>query len=133
MRTSQLVTALSLAFALAGGAAAEDSPATLAQPQSPHTVAPAQAAPAKEQPPHLDNRGRKLAQMLDLTEAQQAQVAKILARQHEEIRKLWSEQKVPPDYRVSAMRAINDRARDQIRAILNDEQKNKYPAARPLQ
>lgn len=67
--------------------------------------------------------------MLKLTEAQQAEVAKILARQHEEIRRLWSEGKVPPNYRVSAMRAINDRARDQIRALLNDEQKEKYPAA----
>jgi phage shock protein A len=69
--------------------------------------------------------------MLELTEAQQTQLAKVLASQREQIRKLWRDQKVPPEYRVGAMRAINEQTEDRIRALLNDEQKKKYVASRP--
>lgn len=66
--------------------------------------------------------------MLDLTEAQQAEVAKILVSQREQIRKLWNDQTVAPEYRIGAMRAINYETEDRIRALLNDEQKTKYRA-----
>ena len=69
--------------------------------------------------------------MLELTEAQQAQLATILASQREQIRKLWRDQTVPPEYRVGAMRAINEETEDRIRALLNDEQKKKYVSSRP--
>jgi phage shock protein A len=69
--------------------------------------------------------------MLQLTDPQRAELARILASQHEEIRKLWREKKVPPEYRVSAMRAINDKTEERIRELLNDEQKTKYIASHP--
>jgi len=69
--------------------------------------------------------------MLELTETQQAQLAKVLASQREQIRNLWRDQKVPPEYRVGAMRAINDQTEDRIRALLNNEQKKKYVSSRP--
>jgi septal ring factor EnvC (AmiA/AmiB activator) len=107
------------------------APAALAEEQSPHS-APEQTTPRlRHQRPGLDNRARRLAKMLELTEAQQAELAKVLASQREQIRKLWSDQRVAPEYRVSEMRAINDQTEDRIRALLNDEQKKKYVSSRP--
>jgi hypothetical protein len=56
--------------------------------------------------------------MLELTEAQQTQLAKVLTSQREQIRKLWRDQKVPPEYRAGAMRAINEQTEDRIRALM---------------
>ena len=64
--------------------------------------------------------------MLDLTDSQQVELAKLLANQREQIRRLWSDGAVAPEFRVSAMRAISDKTEEQIRALLNDEQKKKY-------
>jgi hypothetical protein len=114
------------------------APAAVAEEQSTHSVVPEQTPP-RDQRPGLDSRARRLARMLELSEAQQAELAKVLASQREQIRKLWSEQRVPPEYRVSEMKAINDQTEDRIRALLNDEQKKKYitghspQASRPSQ
>jgi hypothetical protein len=108
------------------------APAAFAEEPAPHIAAPEQTnPPLGGQRPDLDNRARRLSKMLELTEAQQIQLAQVLASQREQIRKLWRDQKVPPEYRISAMRAINEQTEDQIRALLNDEQKKKYVASRP--
>jgi hypothetical protein len=107
------------------------APAALAEEPAPHIFAPEQTKPPRDQRPLLDNRARRLAKMLELTEAQQTELAKVLASQRQQIRKLWSDQKVPPEYRVSEMRAINDQTEDRIRALLNDVQKKKYVSSRP--
>jgi hypothetical protein len=107
------------------------APAASAEEPAPHILAPEQTKPARDERPDLDTRARRLAKMLELTEAQQSQLAKVLASQHEQIRKLWRDQKVPPEYRVDAMRAINEQTEDRIRALLNDEQKKKYVSSRP--
>jgi hypothetical protein len=105
----------------------------LAQEQSSRSVVPEQTASPRGQVPGLDSRAKRLAKLLDLTETQQAKLAQILASQHEQIRKLWSDQRVPSEYRVGEMRAINDKTEDQIRALLNDEQKKKYIASHAQQ
>lgn len=102
------------------------APAAPAEGQSPQSVAPERATPPRDKKPGLDHRAERLAKLLDLTEAQQFQLAKVLASRHERIRKLWSDQAVPPEYRVSQMRAINDETERQIRALLTEEQKKKY-------
>jgi hypothetical protein len=107
------------------------APAAFAEEPAPHIVAPEQTKPPRGQRPDLDTRARRLAKMLELSEAQQAQLATILASQREQIRKLWRDQTVPPEYRVGAMRAINEETEDRIRALLNDEQKKKYVSSRP--
>ena len=102
-------------------------PAVLAEEPIAHPVAATQPAPGKPAP-RLTAGQRKFAEKLELNDTQQAELAKILARQRQEIRKLWQQQNVPPGYRTAAMRAISDRTHDEIRAMLNDEQKKKYPA-----
>jgi Spy/CpxP family protein refolding chaperone len=101
-------------------------PAAPAEGQSPQSAAPERATPPPDKKPGLDHRAERLAKLLDLTEAQQFQLAKVLASRHERIRKLWRDQAVPPEYRVSQMRAINDETERQIRALLTEEQKKKY-------
>jgi len=106
------------------------APAAFAEEPAPHIVAE-QTKPPRDQRPDLDTRARRLAKMLELTEAQQTQLAKVLASQREQIRQLWRDQEVPPEYRIGAMRAINEQTEDRIRALLNDEQKKKYVSSRP--
>jgi hypothetical protein len=107
------------------------APAAFAEEPAPHIVAPEQTKTPRDQRPDLDNRARRLAKALELTEAQQAQLAQVLASRREQIRKLWRDQKVPPEHRIGAMRAINEQTEDQIRALLNDEQKKKYASSPP--
>ncbi len=64
--------------------------------------------------------------MLGLDEKQQAELRKLLQSQHEEVRKLWTEQSVPEAYRASALLAINERTEERIRALLTEEQRKQY-------
>ena len=74
----------------------------------------------------LDNRVRALSKMLSLDTRQQADVRKLLEGQREQVRRVWEDAAVPAPYRISATQAISDKTADQIRALLNDEQKKKY-------
>jgi hypothetical protein len=120
-----------LPFLVAALLACIRAPAAFAEEPAPHIAAPEQTKPPRDQRPDLDNRARRLAKMLELTEAQQTELAKVLTNRREQIRKLWRDEKVPPEYRVGAMRAINEQTEDRIRALLNDEQKKKYVSSRP--
>jgi hypothetical protein len=79
----------------------------------------------------LDERVRVFAKGLELDAAQQSQLRKILLGQSEAVRKIWSDQTLSPAERAPATRAASERTGDEIRAILNDEQKKKYNAAAP--
>ena len=130
-RRSRIRARQLLPFLVAVALACICAPAAFAEEPAPHIAAPEQTKPPRDQRPGLDNRARRLVKVLELTEAQQTELARVLASQRELIRKLWSDQKVPPEYRVGAMRAINEQTEDRIRALLNDEQKKKYVASRP--
>jgi hypothetical protein len=109
------------------------APAALADGQSPQSVAPERATPPRDKKPGLDPRAERLAKMLALTEAQQSQLAIVLASQHERIHRLWSDEAVPPEFRVSQMRAINEDTENRIRALLNEEQRKEYLVPRQRQ
>jgi periplasmic protein CpxP/Spy len=82
----------------------------------------------------LEERIQLFSKALDLSAAQQTQLRKILLEQRQSVRKIWSEPTLPATDRVAATRALNERTADNIRAILNDEQKKKYspaPASTP--
>ena len=57
---------------------------------------------------------------------QQSALRKLLEDQREQIRGVWSNTSVPAAYRVSATLAISDKTADQIRSLLNEEQRKKY-------
>ena len=74
----------------------------------------------------LDARVRTLSKFFDLDAAQQSELRKVLENQREQVRKLWNDSTVPPANRISATRLISDNTADQIRALLNNEQRKKY-------
>jgi hypothetical protein len=79
----------------------------------------------------LEERIKAFSTALNLDAAQQTQLRKILIEQLVAVRKIWSDKFLLPAERVPATRAANARAGDEIRAILNDEQKKKYNPAPP--
>jgi hypothetical protein len=82
----------------------------------------------------LDARIRTLSKFLDLDAAQQSELRKVLENQREQVRKLWNDSTVPPANRINATKVISDNTADQIRALLNEEQRKKYnPPRQPHQ
>lgn len=72
-----------------------------------------------------------LSKGLDLDARQQDELRNILRNQAEQLRRVRADPAIPGADRMGAMRAILDRTGDRIRAMLNDEQRLKYQAARP--
>ena len=112
----QLVLALVCSFLMAAAAQSAESTGN----------APARQAPRHDSETRTDDRVRILSQALDLDAKQQSELRKVLDSQRQQIRRVWSDTSVPAAYRVIATRAISDKTADQIRALLNDEQKKKY-------
>ena len=72
-----------------------------------------------------------LSKALHLDARQQSELRKVLAGQREQLSKVWSDTSVPAAWRVSATQAISDKTADQIRALLNEEQKKRYNPPKP--
>jgi Spy/CpxP family protein refolding chaperone len=96
------------------------------------------ADPAPTHPPtsrvpgsQLEDRVKMFAKALDLDASQQSQLRKILLGQRETVRKIWRDPSLSPAERAPATRAANERTGDEIREILNDEQRQKYNTAVP--
>jgi hypothetical protein len=66
-----------------------------------------------------------LTNKLDLTDDQQATIKPILEGLHDATVKISQDQNLSPEERLAKVRPIRYKAHDQIRAILNDEQKKK--------
>ena len=78
----------------------------------------------------MDDRIKVFSQALNLDDAQQTKLRKVLESQREQIIKLWSDSSLPAANRIGATQAISDSSADQIRAFLNEEQRNKYNSPR---
>jgi hypothetical protein len=83
----------------------------------------------------LEERVHELTQALELDVAQQQALRKVLTDQREQTLRVWNDSSsVPAAFRIAALKAITDHTADQIRALLNDEQRKKYnPPRRPSQ
>jgi hypothetical protein len=79
----------------------------------------------------LDDRVKVFAKALDLDAAQQSQLRKILLGQRDAVRRVWTDKSLSSAERAPATRAASERTGDEIRAILNDEQRKKYNSASP--
>ncbi len=79
----------------------------------------------------MDESVHRLARGLDLDAGQQAQLRQILVDQRRQILQLRTGGAAVSGGITGAMLAIYDKTRARIRAMLNDEQKKKYPAAVP--
>jgi hypothetical protein len=149
---SALIVLAALALASADAAAASTDPVQAttiegAAAQAPQDDGPARQAatedalPVKAKAPRhpqrltpeqvIDERVQRLARSLDLDETQQAKLRGILENEHRQISTVRTESPPAGVDRVGLMLAILDRTREEIRAMLSEEQRKKYPAAVP--
>jgi hypothetical protein len=74
----------------------------------------------------MDDRIKSLAKALNLDEKQQAGVKTVLERQQLQARKIQFDQSLDGAERIGKFRALQEDTALRIRALLNDEQKQKY-------
>ena len=74
----------------------------------------------------LDHRVALLAAELQLSAAQQIQVKAVLQRQREAVLKAWNDDTLAPAVRIGRTQAISERTVNDIRALLDEEQRKKY-------
>jgi hypothetical protein len=85
----------------------------------------------RPRPLTLDRRIELLTKELDLNEAQQTEVRKLLLSQRDQVTRLWNDTSVPAPYRVNATQAISEQTADRIRALLDDKQRKRYNSPKP--
>jgi hypothetical protein len=73
-----------------------------------------------------DQRGRALAKYLELDEAQQIALQKILEQRQQEVLQMRFTQLPAGSAQIDCFRAIQDKTVNRIRAVLNQEQRKKY-------
>jgi hypothetical protein len=95
------------------------------------STAPARSRVRPQRRAGIDERMALLTKELSLDAAQQAEVRKILEMQRAHIVQVWNDESAPAAQRVYRTRAISERTEDGIRALLTDEQKQKYFKPRP--
>lgn len=79
----------------------------------------------------IDRRVAVLAKALDLDTRQRAELWKILEDQRIAVKRIWSDPALSAAERVPATRALEGRTANQIRSILNDEQKKHFNPPKP--
>jgi hypothetical protein len=77
----------------------------------------------------IDDRVQLMAKELGLDANQQARLKSILLAQRAEMAKAWNDPSVPAAVRVATTQAVSEKTAERIRAVLNDEQREKYAKA----
>jgi hypothetical protein len=67
-----------------------------------------------------------LARSLELNEAQQAAVKRILEQRQQETLRIRLDSSISGSTRIERFRALQDNTVERIRSVLNEEQKKKY-------
>ena len=102
--------------------AVNDDPTAVAVPAS-HVERPRSGQPAASV---LDGRVQLMTRELGLDPSQQVQLRAILQLQRQEVARVWSDPSAPAALRIAATQSIGEKTADRIRAILTDEQREKY-------
>jgi len=83
----------------------------------------------------IEQRVRLMARTLDLNADQQRKLRAILTDQRNQVQKIRSEPSIAPEDRIGALRSVNQKTVERIRALLDEEQRKKFspppPPARP--
>jgi hypothetical protein len=87
---------------------------------------PSAAAAGRGRRSALEDRVSTLTKALALDAKQQVAVRDVLQRQRERVRRIWSDETVPSAHRIAMTKAVSRRTADEIRALLNEEQRKKY-------
>jgi Spy/CpxP family protein refolding chaperone len=102
------------------------SPSAPAFAQVAGASSPSRGTARRRTRPNLDDRVKVLAKSLDLSEAQQAALKKILEQRQQEILQMRLSPSSAGSAQIDRFRAIQDKTVEWIRAVLNDEQRKKY-------
>jgi hypothetical protein len=81
--------------------------------------------------PSLDDRIKVLSKSLDLSEAQQADLKKILEQRQQETLRLRTDPSLSGEARIARFRALQDTTVERIRGLLNEEQRKHYNPLAP--
>ena len=113
--------------AQANEGAAANSPQSVPEKAAP-TPQPTPAHPARspQRRATLDDRVKAFSKALDLIDAQQVAVKRILEQRQEEILRLRQDGSISGEERIGRLRAVQDQTILRIRSVLNDDQKKKY-------
>jgi periplasmic protein CpxP/Spy len=123
-----------LSLALCGVLALGATATALAQDNAPPPPGQNQAGPPPQGPGSRGMRmdpDRQLAHLthgLDLTSDQQAQIKPLLVERQQKIQALMQDQSVAPADRHAQMRSIVEGTNNSIKALLTEEQKQKFAA-----
>jgi hypothetical protein len=113
------------------GAAAVLVPAHAARGQEAPVPAAATRSPVRNGAvPTLDRRLQAMTRELGLDDGQQARIRQILESQRDAVRKIWMNPAVPPVERAAATQAQTERTGDDIRVVLNEDQRKIYNRSR---
>ncbi len=131
-RAALRLTLASTLLACAHLAAAQDAPPATARAAAANAAVFRRYAAHRRARNGLEERVRALAKRLDLDARQQAEARKLLERQRELVKQVWADHTMSGADHVVTTRAIAERTGDQIRAMLNAEQRRKFGEASPL-
>ena len=85
----------------------------------------------RHQPITVDDRVQKLTEQVQLSPDQAAKVKTILQREHGRVYQLRTTSTLSAVDRFHAMREVHDKAADEVRGVLNDDQAKKYDLLHP--
>jgi periplasmic protein CpxP/Spy len=77
-----------------------------------------------------DQQLQRLSETLSLTDDQKGQIRPILEDRHQKMQSIRSESSLSRQERISKMRSIFEESDNKIRAVLNDDQKQKFDEMR---
>ena len=98
---------------------------------APKTIAARRYGRARTVEQAINEDVRRLTRLLDLDAGQQLKLRQILESRNSRMRKVWKDNPSADADRIGPTIAIMERTRDEIRVILTDEQRQRYPAAAP--
>jgi hypothetical protein len=101
-------------------------PGVLAFAQATGPASPLREKPRHQTRPSIDGRVRVLAKALDLSEAQQSAVKTILGQRQHQAWRIRRDPSSSGGARIEKFRALQDSTVEQIRAVLNEEQREQY-------
>lgn len=108
---------------------------TRAFAQTADAAAPERHTTRRDTRPSMDDRVKRLAKNLDLSEAQQSAVKRILEQRQQQVLRIRRDSSISGSARIEQFRALQESTVQRIRDVLNEEQKKKYDplAARRIQ
>jgi len=117
-----------LSLALVAPIIAADAPAV---PQTADGASPARQTHRAHRPSRIDDRVKLFAKNLDLNEAQQAAVKRILEQRQQQTLKIRLDPSITGSARIERFQSLQVSTVQQIHAVLNEEQRKKYDPLAP--